>query len=706
MIQPSDLLELTLRERFGFGGFRSHQREVIAAVLDGQSTLAVMPTGAGKSLCYQLPALLLPGVTVVISPLVALMKDQVDALGPRGIPATFINSTLSERERRERALAMRGGAYRLVYLAPERFRSPRFVEVLQKTPIALFAVDEAHCISQWGHDFRPEYARVGEFRRWLGDPRTLALTATATPEVQRDICRALRFDSPRVFVAGFDRPNLFLEVAPVRTRSERLERAARETAAGGCGIVYTATRRGAERLAQGLCAKGARALCYHAGLSDAERRAVHELFRREPVVVVATCAFGMGIDRPDVRFVVHAELPRSIEAYYQEIGRAGRDGQPARALLLFNHADVFAQERLIRLSHPDALLVGDLWDRLRSAPAPSTQGLALALGARELQIQAALRLLEQAGHLERIAAESAFLKLTVLGDPPAEALERAPAQRAALEGIRGLLGRSREGELRLGQLAERAGLELEPARRAIDALERDGRLAASWAGAPGGLRCVDAHLPRERLRVDLRLVRWREQRELGLLRQMTRYAYAEGCRRSYLLRAFGERAGPCRTGCDRCAKASASVPPLAASGGRPAGARRAAGDTREATWSLFSQGHSVEAIAQARGLRSETIRTHLAELVAAGRPVDLDRALGRGRVLEIEQAIDEAPPLLPAIKRALPPDFLWGEIQMVLAARRARAGGLSGAKAPEASRREEGPAVDGAKLGLLVRSPM
>jgi RecQ family ATP-dependent DNA helicase len=483
MIQPSDLLELTLRERFGFGGFRIHQREVIAAVLDGQSTLAVMPTGAGKSLCYQLPALLLPGVTVVISPLVALMKDQVDALGPRGIPATFINSTLSERERRERALAMRGGAYKLVYLAPERFRSPRFVEVLQKTPVALFAVDEAHCISQWGHDFRPEYARVGEFRRWLGDPRTLALTATATPEVQRDICRALRFDSPRVFVAGFDRPNLFLEVAPVRTRSERLERAAREAAAGGCGIVYTATRRGAERLAQGLCAKGARALCYHAGLSDAERRAVHELFRREPVVVVATCAFGMGIDRPDVRFVVHAEIPRSIEAYYQEIGRAGRDGQPARALLLFNHADVFAQERLIRLSHPDALLVGDLWDRLRSAPAPSTQGLALALGARELQVQAALRLLEQAGHLERTAAESAVLKLTVLGDPPAEALERAPAQRAALEGIRGLLGRSREGELRLGQLAERAGLELEPAHRAIDALERDGRLATSWSGA-------------------------------------------------------------------------------------------------------------------------------------------------------------------------------------------------------------------------------
>ena len=277
-MNPSlDLIDRTLRERFGFDRFRAHQREVIASVLEGRPTLAVMPTGAGKSLCYQLPALVLPGVTLVLSPLVALMKDQVDSLTARGIPATFVNSTLSERERRERARAMEAGAYRLVFLAPERFRSPRFVEVLARTPIALFAVDEAHCISQWGHDFRPEYARVGEFRRWLGDPRTLALTATATPEVRRDVCSSLRLESPAVFVASFDRPNLFLEVAPVRTRKDRLQHLAALVAEGGCGIVYSATRRGAERLAKALAATGARALCYHAGLSDAERRAAYAM---------------------------------------------------------------------------------------------------------------------------------------------------------------------------------------------------------------------------------------------------------------------------------------------------------------------------------------------------------------------------------------------------------------------------------------------
>ncbi len=692
MSGSQDLIDRTLRERFGFDRFRSLQREVIASVLEGRQTLAVMPTGAGKSLCYQLPALVLPGVTLVLSPLVALMKDQVDSLNERGIPATFINSTISERERRERARAMEGGAFRLVFLAPERFRSPRFVEVLARTPVSLFAVDEAHCISQWGHDFRPEYARVGEFRRWLGDPRTLALTATATPEVRRDVCRSLGLESPAVFVASFDRPNLFLEVVPVRTRKDRLQRLVALIAEGGCGIVYTATRRSAERLAKALAATGARAHCYHAGLSDAERRTSHELFRgQKDAVMVATCAFGMGIDRADVRFVAHAEIPRSLEAYYQEIGRAGRDGERARALLLFNHGDVFAQQRLIRLSHPGALLVGDVWERLRSAPAPSLAGLAFAVGARELEVQAALRLLEQAGHLLRLAPESAVAAVAlgpgVVGDPP----ERAPSQRAALEAVRALLGPAQAGSFSLCEVAERSGLELEAARRALDALARGGQLQVGFAGIAGGLRVADRGTPRERLRVDLNLVRWREQRELALLRQMTRYAYAASCRRRHLLRAFGERAAACGegcVGCDRCAPQDAPrVWPRETASGIP-------GDTREKTWELFRQGLTVDGVARERGLRTETVRTHLAELVATGRPVELARVVPRERIREIEQAIDESAPLLPAIKRALPPDYLWGEIQVVLASRRAAMRQELEQQRPEEPderRREQGP---------------
>ncbi len=397
MSGPDDAaLEAALARHFGFGAFREGQREVIRSVLAGRSTLALMPTGAGKSLCYQLPALLLPGVTVVVSPLIALMKDQVDALLAKGIAATFINSTLSERERQARSTAMASGAFKLVYLAPERFRSPRFFAVLRRTPVSLFAVDEAHCISQWGHDFRPDYARLGEVRQSLQVPRTLALTATATGEVRRDICRALRFESPALFATGFDRPNLLLEVLAVRGHRDKVEHAAALALGAGSGIVYAATRKSAERMAGELGARGLRVLCYHAGLSELERRGAHEAFiQGRDTVVVATNAFGLGVDKADIRFVIHADCPRSLEAYYQEIGRAGRDGEPATARLLFNHGDVFLQERMIRGGRPDAVLLGDLWRHARRAPVfdGSAPQLAAALGVRQAQVTAAVRLL-------------------------------------------------------------------------------------------------------------------------------------------------------------------------------------------------------------------------------------------------------------------------------------------------------------------------
>ncbi|MGZ6080896.1 MAG: RecQ family ATP-dependent DNA helicase, partial [Myxococcaceae bacterium] len=340
-----------LERHFALKTFRPGQAEVIDSVLAGRNVVVVMPTGAGKSLCYQLPAVMLKGLTLVVSPLIALMKDQVEQLEARGIPATLINSTIPELERAERIRKMRAGAYRLVYVAPERFRSPSFVDALGEVGVELLAVDEAHCISQWGHDFRPDYALLGQVRKRLRPPRTVALTATASPEVREDIVKSLLMKDPRVFVAGFDRPNLFLEVLKISGDEERRAACAQVIAEGGSGIVYCATRKQADAMQGALRLRGHDPVVYHAGMDEAERHKAQDRFMGDPsAVAVATNAFGMGIDKPDIRFVIHANIPRAVEAYYQEVGRAGRDGRPATALLLFNHADVFTQQRLIAMA--------------------------------------------------------------------------------------------------------------------------------------------------------------------------------------------------------------------------------------------------------------------------------------------------------------------------------------------------------------------
>jgi ATP-dependent DNA helicase RecQ len=329
---------ISLHKHFGFDCFRAGQSEVISAILAGKDAVVVMPTGSGKSLCYQLPALMLEGATLVVSPLIALMKDQVDALQARNLPATFINSSIDPGQQRSRIDALRRGEFKLVYIAPERFRSGRFVDALQQVRISLFAVDEAHCISTWGHDFRPDYLRLKSVIQTLKGVQTLALTATATPCVRSDIIQQLGLEQPPTFVSGFDRPNLSIEV--IHTERERqkiahIKRLARTHE--GSGIIYTATRKAVEQVALRLQEHGLQVVAYHAGLGDAARvRAQEEFMSGRAQMIVATNAFGMGIDKPDIRFVAHYQMPGSIEAYYQEIGRAGRDGLPSTCLLLFN----------------------------------------------------------------------------------------------------------------------------------------------------------------------------------------------------------------------------------------------------------------------------------------------------------------------------------------------------------------------------------
>ncbi len=340
-------LRRALKQVFGYDTFRPLQAEIMSDALAGRDVLALLPTGGGKSLCYQLPALVRPGLTVVISPLIALMKDQVDALAANGVAATCLNSSLDEADRRERWRGLNARQYRLLYVSPERLFAGTLVDDLNRWGVSRVAVDEAHCISEWGHDFRPEYRQLRELRERLPDVPFLALTATATERVRRDIAEQLHLRDPAVYVASFNRPNLTYRVEPKAGAGRQIV-AFIGRRRGQSGIIYCASRAGTEQLAAKLRTEGIRALAYHAGLDAAVRADHQERFLRDQAdVICATIAFGMGINKPDVRYVIHHDLPRNIEGYYQETGRAGRDGLPAECLLLFSAGDVARQMRFI-----------------------------------------------------------------------------------------------------------------------------------------------------------------------------------------------------------------------------------------------------------------------------------------------------------------------------------------------------------------------
>ncbi|MGE0551383.1 MAG: ATP-dependent DNA helicase RecQ [Kofleriaceae bacterium] len=378
---------------FGHTTLRAGQAEVVADIFAGKPVIAVMPTGAGKSLCYQLPAIVLGergGVTLVVSPLIALMKDQVDTLTARGIPAVALTSASGADEKSAMLDGIRAGAYTLVYVAPERFRSPRFVEALRSLGdrLALIAIDEAHCISEWGHDFRPDYRRLGELVKELKAPRIAAFTATATPEVRRDIAVQLGLDAPRLHVRGFDRPNLTYSVVKAGGAADKTRQLIDlvRTRDGGVALVYAATRKNAETYGHELKRAGMRVRVYHAGLEGQVREKAQDVFMAGKLdVIVATNAFGMGVDKSDIRLVVHADIPRSPEAYYQEAGRGGRDGRPTRCVLLFNHGDIRLQDFLIDASYPSPEILRGLWKLLRDRPELGE------LSASEDELEARLR---------------------------------------------------------------------------------------------------------------------------------------------------------------------------------------------------------------------------------------------------------------------------------------------------------------------------
>lgn len=420
-----------LRKHFGFEGFLSGQQEVIGQIVSGRDGLVVMPTGGGKSLCYQVPALCFEGVTLVISPLIALMKDQVDALLARDIPATLINSSLSWEQQQQRMEAMARGEFKLVYVAPERFRAPSFLRALEDVEISLFAIDEAHCLSQWGHDFRPDYLRLGKALRKLGRPQCVALTATATPVVRSDISEVLNLRDPFEQISGFSRPNLSLAIRAVDKSSDKNERLRAIIGKHHTGIIYCATRKKVESVSEILASWGIKCMAYHGGMSERERDDAQNTFiRGEADIAVATNAFGMGIDRSDVRFVVHYEIPGSVEAYYQEAGRAGRDGEAAVCELFFNYADTRTQEFFIEGTNPGAQNIRRVYETLQQHANEqheiqlSIDELSAAVGLKNgMTVGSALGILARGGTIERFDIPGSRRRATRLRRPELKAEE-------------------------------------------------------------------------------------------------------------------------------------------------------------------------------------------------------------------------------------------------------------------------------------------
>jgi ATP-dependent DNA helicase RecQ len=564
-----------LRKYWGHDDFRPGQWAAIEALLAGNDALAVLPTGGGKSVCYQVPAVLCGGLTVVVSPLIALMRDQVAGLSARGVPATFIDSSLPYHEVEQRWTNAEFGRYRLLYLSPERTESETFLARAPRLPATLLAVDEAHCISEWGHDFRPSYLRLAEAAEVLGRPPIIAVTATATPEVRRDIIDRLGLDAPRVVVRGFDRPNVVPSV--FHTLDKRTKALEVIEGVGGCGIVYAGTRRGTERWAETLREAGIAAEAYHAGLDTAARTAVQERWQRgETRVIAATSAFGMGIDKPDVRFVLHVELPPTVEAYYQEAGRGGRDGERAYAVLLFADRDAAAACSFAEEGHPEAAVVQQVYAtvcNLAQLPIGSepdgpmgidVDAVAAATEQSPLAVRAAVAALERAGVWETMAGHR-HRGLVRFRQPAERVRDYADGlgNRALADFVRDLL-RSVHAEafsgwsdLDLRALEDRTGLSRARLLRGLDFLVEHELLVYVAPGDPGSgpgraIRVTLAGPRTERVLLDAEALQASRRRALARLDDIVRYARSITCRRHFLLSYFGERS-PERCGaCDIC----------------------------------------------------------------------------------------------------------------------------------------------------------
>ena len=557
-----------LREHWGYDDFRPGQWDIIRPIVEGRDVLAILPTGGGKSICYQVPALLYEGLTLVISPLIALMQDQVAGLEAHGVKATYINSALPRREIEQRWLAAEHGKYRLLYLAPERLSSEAFAVRASRMNISLLAVDEAHCISEWGHNFRPSYLQIAAARKHMGDPPTIAVTATATPNVRKDIVEHLVLRRPERIVQGFDRPNIVWSI--FRTENKRSKVLDILDGVPGSGILYSSTRKGVERWADWLTRRNESCAFYHGGLEGSVRERVQNgWIRGDQRIMVATNAFGMGIDKPNVRFVIHVDLPGTLEGYYQEAGRGGRDGKTSWATLLYHQGDEETPRRLIEESHPTPKEVRKVYDAVCNlaqlavggeidSPVPVRIGpIARLTGFSAGKINTAVTLLARQDAW-RVLPQRGNTGLIHCRQPVSVFREYAEghANASLAEFVHALLRTVDAGvfsdwrEIDIRMLVRRTGLSLEHLLKGMEYLQ--GHQLLDWIPPDRVVRVTFLHARSARLPIDGDQVRTARKRAEAQLDQMIRFACSTTCRRHFLLTYFGETV-PERCGtCDVC----------------------------------------------------------------------------------------------------------------------------------------------------------